>query len=178
MDCLACQSVSFCEPQIKACVSSILRKVQYFGLLTPFCAINHFCTERCHSFFSSKWRYLSLQWNEFKPRPLKIVGAVHPTCPARWWLNCTPAESGSVEWSRIKKSRKKKEEKVGRYSVGDYAANAALRSAGEKGWKKGNGGRARRNPGWSIVSATCKCSSDNHWLISMAPWNSMGKRGT
>jgi len=37
-----------------------------------------------------------------------------------------------VEYRQIKKWRKKTAKKVGRCSVGDYAANAALRSADEK----------------------------------------------
>lgn len=101
--------------------------------------------------------------------------------PASWWLNRILVEYSSQNEAKLKsgekKKRKKKKErgeKVGRYSVGDYAANAVLRSAEEKRMKMRRG-RARRNCGWSIMSASCKYSSDSRYLVSVVRWGSVDR---
>lgn len=76
-------------------------------LLLSFEKYHHFCLIFCYqsflqekmSLFFFSWMALSHFWTRLvKPRPLRLVSTVRPTCPASWWLNRM-----LVEYRQIKK---------------------------------------------------------------------------
>lgn len=131
-----------------------------FELLLTFEKYNHFMSNFALSIIFARGDvtfFLAGLYPDHSDTAELFVQPVH----SRWWLNGILVEYCSQNEAKLRIGGGETQESR-EYSVGDYAANAALRSAEKNGNEKG---RAGRNCGWSIMSVSCKYSSDNRFLV-------------